>query len=81
MTYTNQKNLRSDTSWNTLVGFVKAMVLFPEVQKRAQAEIDLLVGSDRMPTWEDRDSLPYIRGCVEETLRCGYMINWFWRVY
>lgn len=46
------------------------MILFPEVQKRAQDELDLVIGPDRMPSWEDRDSLPYIRGVVEESLRC-----------
>ena len=45
------------------------MVLHPEVQARAQAEIDAVVGRDRAPTFADRDSLPYIRACVRETLR------------
>lgn len=45
------------------------MLLFPEVQKLAQKEIDEVVGPSRMPAWEDRANLPYIRGVVEETLR------------
>jgi hypothetical protein len=51
-------------------GLSKAMVLFPDVQKEAQAEIDKVVGPDRMPSWSDREHLPYIRGIVEESLRC-----------
>ncbi|KAH8886614.1 putative cytochrome P450 [Thozetella sp. PMI_491] len=58
-----------DTSANTIIGFVKAMVLFPEVQAQAQAEIDSVISRERLPTWEDRVSLPYVRGVVEETLR------------
>lgn len=47
------------------------MVLFPRVQTQAQKELDEVIGSDRLPTWDDRSNLPYIRGVVEETLRCG----------
>ena len=46
-----------------------AMVLHPEVQARAQAEIDAVVGRDRMPSFADRDALPYIRAVVRESLR------------
>ena len=46
------------------------MILFPDVQRKAQDELDAVIGADRLPSWEDRPSLPYIRGVVEETLRC-----------
>ena len=46
------------------------MILCPEVQAEAQREIDRVVGSDRLPVWEDRESLPNIRGVVEESLQC-----------
>lgn len=59
-----------DTTWNTSLGFVKAMLLHPEVVKCAQKEIDEVIGPDRMPSWEDRANLPYIRGVLAETLRC-----------
>lgn len=36
------------------------MSLYPEVQLRAQAEIDAVVGNDRLPTFSDRESLPYV---------------------
>lgn len=45
------------------------MVLHPEVQKEAQAEIDAVVGHDRLPDFNDRPSLPYIDRIVQETLR------------
>lgn len=59
----------SDTSANTLVGFMQAMVLFPSVQHQAQEELDRVCGHDRLPTLDDIDHLPYIRACAKEALR------------
>ncbi|OAX32393.1 cytochrome P450 [Rhizopogon vinicolor AM-OR11-026] len=53
----------------TLMVFVLAMVLYPDIQTRAQAEIDSMIGRDRSPTFEDRPSLPYIDAIVRETYR------------
>ncbi|ETS87774.1 hypothetical protein PFICI_01602 [Pestalotiopsis fici W106-1] len=58
-----------DTSANTILGFIKAMVLFSEAQAKAQREIDAIIGDSRIPEWKDRPVLPYVRGVVEETLR------------
>lgn len=46
-----------------------AMVTYPEAQEKAQKELDSVVGRGRMPTFTDRDSLPYIQACVRESLR------------
>ena len=45
------------------------MTLYPEVQKRAQAEIDAIIGSDRLPTLDDWDDLPYVNALCNEVLR------------
>ena len=45
------------------------MVLFPEVQAKAQAELDAVVGTERLPCFNDRDSLPYINAICKEVLR------------
>ena len=45
------------------------MALYPEVQKKAQAEIDAVVGSNRLPDFNDRPSLPYINAVVKESSR------------
>lgn len=58
----------SDTTSNTLYGFVQAMGLFPEVQQKAQEEIDKIVGHERMPNMDDEPKMQYIRGCVKESL-------------
>ena len=46
-----------------------ALTLFPDIQKQAQAEIDAVVGSDRLPKFSDRDSLPYVDALAKEVLR------------
>lgn len=45
------------------------MLLYPEVAKKAQAELDFVVGTDRLPTFEDRENLPYVNAIVKETIR------------
>ena len=45
------------------------MVLHPEVQRKAQEEIDRVVGTDRLPQFTDRENLPYLECVVQETLR------------
>ena len=45
------------------------MIVYPEIQKRAQAELDAVVGRSRVPTFSDAPSLPYIQALVKETLR------------
>jgi cytochrome P450 len=46
-----------------------ALVLFPEVQKRAQAELDSVISRDRLPTYDDKPRLPYIEAMSKELLR------------
>jgi len=64
----------SDTSVSTVYSFFKAMVLFPEVQAKAQAEIDAVIGNDRLPTIADRDNLPYVSALVVEAMRWHVVI-------
>lgn len=45
------------------------MILYPEVAKRARTELDEVVGIDRLPTFEDRSSLPYTNALVKEVFR------------
>ncbi|KAJ2934553.1 hypothetical protein H1R20_g2525, partial [Candolleomyces eurysporus] len=58
-----------DTTVAFLHTFVLAMVLHPAVLKKAQAEMDQVVGNRRLPTLEDRDSLPYFDCVLKEVLR------------
>ncbi|OJT08238.1 Fumitremorgin C synthase [Trametes pubescens] len=45
------------------------MVQFPEVQKKAQQELDVVVGPDRLPDFADREARPYVRAIMKETMR------------
>jgi hypothetical protein len=49
--------------------FFVAMLLFPDVQKKAQDELDSVIGRDRLPTFEDRLRLPFVDAVCKETLR------------
>lgn len=58
----------SETTAAILVGFIQAMVIFPEVAKAGQEEVDRVCG-DRMPDLNDVPNLPYVRACAKESLR------------
>ncbi|KAI0076940.1 cytochrome P450 [Panus rudis PR-1116 ss-1] len=49
--------------------FILAMVLYPEAMRKAQAEIDAVVGRSRLPDFSDRDKLPYVRAIIREIFR------------
>ena len=50
------------------------MALYPEVQKKAQAEIDAVVGKDRLPDFHDRPSLPYVNAVLKESSRWNLVV-------
>lgn len=52
-----------------LASFFLAMALFPEVQLKAQAELDTVVGINELPRFKNRENLPYINALVKEVLR------------
>ncbi|KAI0300719.1 cytochrome P450 [Multifurca ochricompacta] len=58
-----------ETTSTTLKWWTVAMVAFPQVQRRAQAELDAVVGRSRLPTFADVPHLPYVRAVVREVLR------------
>lgn len=43
--------------------------MHPEAQAKAQAELDAVVGRDRLPDFGDYDSLPYILATMKEIMR------------
>ncbi|KAJ7586756.1 putative CyP450 monooxygenase [Mycena floridula] len=55
----------SDTTVATLQSIFLAMCLFPNVLKRAQAELDRVVGEHRLPTFGDKLQLPYINALMK----------------
>ena len=45
------------------------MASYPDVQLRAQAELDAVVGTGRLPEFDDQEALPYVNALVKELLR------------
>jgi cytochrome P450 len=59
----------TETTSSVMLTFIHAMIKFPRVQKKAQEEIDAVVGEDRSPLWSDYARLPYVSQIVKETMR------------
>ena len=54
---------------STVSHFFLAMLQHPEILRKAQEEIDTVVGTSRLPTFSDRPNLPYVEAVVNETMR------------
>ncbi|KAF8178148.1 cytochrome P450 [Mycena galopus ATCC 62051] len=59
----------SDPSSAVLGAFFLIMLLFPDARDKAQAELDTVVGTHRLPTFADRERLPYIEALMKELIR------------
>jgi len=59
----------SDTTVSSMISLFLALAIYPGVQKRAQAELDAVLGRDRLPTFEDKSRLPYIEAMCKELMR------------
>ncbi|KAF4617311.1 hypothetical protein D9613_005809 [Agrocybe pediades] len=62
----------ADTTASSMITFFLAMTLYPEAQRRAQQEIDELLGKGpraRLPTFEDRPHLPFVEAVYREVMR------------
>ncbi|KAL3475771.1 cytochrome P450 [Aspergillus californicus] len=58
----------ADTSQVSTWSFLEAMLQYPEVQQKARAEIEAVVG-DRLPEFADLERIPYIRCVMKEVWR------------
>ncbi|EXM21025.1 Cytochrome P450 [Fusarium oxysporum f. sp. vasinfectum] len=68
-TAASMMNAGTDTTGATLLAFFAAMLLNPNVQKKAQKEIDRVIGDSRLPSFSDKPNLPYINAISQEVLR------------
>ncbi|KAI0270485.1 cytochrome P450 [Gloeopeniophorella convolvens] len=59
----------AETTISTLSSFFLMLLLYPDVQRRAQAEIDNALGRARLPTFATRAALPYVEAVCRELLR------------
>lgn len=56
----------SDTTAFFLQWLIATLVTFPDVQRRAQEEIDRVVAPGHLPTADDYEKLPYIQALIKE---------------
>ncbi|KII84590.1 hypothetical protein PLICRDRAFT_179402 [Plicaturopsis crispa FD-325 SS-3] len=61
----------TDTTASSVKTFILSMLLNPEIQAKAQKELDEVVGHGNLPDFSHQDSLPYVNAIVKETLRWG----------
>lgn len=59
----------SETTSSALNSVIMYLAAAPEIQRRAREELLSVIGTDRTPTFDDEQSLPYIRATVKEILR------------
>lgn len=60
------ETVRAAIDWLLLMSAV-----YPERQKKIQAEIDEVVGgTDRQVAWSDRNKMPYTQAFMWEVMRC-----------
>ncbi|KAF8880679.1 cytochrome P450 [Infundibulicybe gibba] len=59
----------ADTTVSSVQTFFLAMAMYPDIQRKAQAEIDAIIGPGRLPEFADRESLPYVNALIKETMR------------
>ena len=65
----NRLTLPIPQTLTALRTFVMAMILNPDVYKKAQAEIDRVIGEERLLDFDDREKLPYVDCVLTEVLR------------
>lgn len=64
-----------ETTASIMQWFTALIPAYPHIQKRAQAELDRVVGRSRLPTLADEANLPYCHAIIKEVERCH---NPFW---
>lgn len=58
-----------NSTWGTVLAAMLFLAKYPDVQRRVQAELDAVVGVERLPDFEDRATLKYLGAFIDETLR------------
>jgi cytochrome P450 len=62
----------SDTTAIFLQNLILLLTAYPDVMRRAQEEIDTVVGPERMPRIDDYERLPYLRAVICEARTMFY---------
>lgn len=59
----------AETTATAMLSNILLLAKHPEVQRKAQIELDRVCGTDRAPVWTDFGDLPYINCIIKEGLR------------
>uniref|UniRef100_UPI0037E864C2 cytochrome P450 2U1 n=1 Tax=Semicossyphus pulcher TaxID=241346 RepID=UPI0037E864C2 len=64
----------TDTTANSVLWVLLYLVLHPDIQDKVQAEIDEVVGTDRVPSLTDKGSLPFTEATIMEVQRMTVVV-------
>ncbi|PKK44795.1 hypothetical protein CI102_11930 [Trichoderma harzianum] len=67
--------LGGESTASMMNSFIKVMAMYPEAQKKAQQELDKVIGPSRLPTWQDQENLPYVRALIKELHRYSPILS------
>ncbi|KAH6891645.1 cytochrome P450 [Coprinopsis sp. MPI-PUGE-AT-0042] len=59
----------ADTTVSTALSVMLALTMHPDIQRKAQEQIDSVVGQERLPTFSDFEKLPYLQAVIKEAGR------------
>jgi len=59
----------TDTTATTNEWLIYNLINHPEIQAKVHEELDRVVGSERLPTIEDSENMPYFWAVIKETMR------------
>ncbi|KAJ7821598.1 cytochrome P450, partial [Mycena olivaceomarginata] len=65
---------KSHTTVSALSTFILAMLANPEAQRKAQLEIDSVVGRGNLPDFSDKQAMPYVAALIKEVLQWGNVL-------
>ncbi|KAH6916316.1 cytochrome P450 98A3 [Coprinopsis sp. MPI-PUGE-AT-0042] len=58
-----------DTTFSATSALCLALAMYPDVQRKAQMELDAVIGAHRLPNSQDIENLPYIQAIMKEGAR------------
>jgi cytochrome P450 len=59
----------AESTFSSATALLYVLANYPEIQAKAQAEIDAVIGSDRLALVKDREDLPYVHAIIKEVNR------------
>ncbi|GFQ95018.1 cytochrome P450 2U1, partial [Trichonephila clavata] len=59
----------------TIISLLLELSKHPEAQKAAQEEMDTVIGRERLPSWLDKQNLPYVDATLQELFRLAMVFK------